>query len=167
VPTQAAAEAEVGDESVTQILGREIVQRCGCHETSSDRGNVVSLIMNCLHELGQRRPVTLSEESLVELTRQTVHRSCGRIWAAAIRVLTSFMPCSGLVAARRGSVFQSLTWASRVLADRRQRHVGAGADDAGAFIPEHGRTGGQNPRGLEPSLIWWQVGEPFGDELFP
>jgi hypothetical protein len=40
MPTQAAAKIEVSDESVTQILGREIVQRCGCSETSSDRGNV-------------------------------------------------------------------------------------------------------------------------------
>ena len=40
-----------GDDSVAQILGGEIVQRGGCREASSDRGNVVSLIMNGLHEL--------------------------------------------------------------------------------------------------------------------
>ena len=68
VLTQAAG-AEVGDETVAQILGREIVQGCGCDEASSDRGNVVSLIMNGLHELRQRRPVSLAEETLVELTR--------------------------------------------------------------------------------------------------
>jgi hypothetical protein len=68
LPKLAAAGAEVGDESVTQIRGREIVQGYGCDEASSDRGNVVSLIMNCLHELRQRRPVTLSDESLVEPT---------------------------------------------------------------------------------------------------
>jgi hypothetical protein len=42
LPTQTAARAEVGDESVAQILGGEIVQRCGCYQASSDRGNVVS-----------------------------------------------------------------------------------------------------------------------------
>jgi hypothetical protein len=48
MPTRGAAGAEVGDESVSQILGGEIVQGCGCYKTSSDRGNVVSLIMNGL-----------------------------------------------------------------------------------------------------------------------
>jgi hypothetical protein len=66
MPTRAAAGAEVGDESVPQILGGEIVHGCGCYETSSDRGNVVSLIMNGLQQLRQRRPVTLSGETLVE-----------------------------------------------------------------------------------------------------
>ena len=57
-PRRPPPKIEVSDESVTQILGREIVQRCGCSETSSDRSNVVSLIMNGLHELRQRVPVT-------------------------------------------------------------------------------------------------------------
>jgi hypothetical protein len=51
VPRQAAAVAGVGDDSVAQILGGEIVPGGGCREASSDRGNVVSLIMNGLHEL--------------------------------------------------------------------------------------------------------------------
>jgi hypothetical protein len=68
--TQTAAVAEVGDESVTQILGGEIVQGCG-YETSSDRGNVVSFIMSGLKELRQRRPISLSEETLVELASET------------------------------------------------------------------------------------------------
>jgi hypothetical protein len=67
---QTAAEADMRDESVTQILGREVVQRRGCYQASSDRGNVVSLIVNGLHELRQRRPVSLAEETLIELTSQ-------------------------------------------------------------------------------------------------
>jgi hypothetical protein len=46
-------DADVCCQPVTQILGGEIVQRCACHEASSDSGNVVSLIMNGLHELRQ------------------------------------------------------------------------------------------------------------------
>jgi hypothetical protein len=66
MPIQITARAEVDDESVAQILGREIVQGWGCYETSSDRGNIVSLIMNGLPDRRQRRPVTLFDESLVE-----------------------------------------------------------------------------------------------------
>ena len=51
MPTRAAAAAEVGDESVTQMLGGRDRSGCGCYETSSDRGNIVSLIMNGLHQM--------------------------------------------------------------------------------------------------------------------
>jgi hypothetical protein len=64
------AEMELGDESVAKILGGEIVQRCGCHDASSDRGDVVSLFVDLLHELRQRGPVFLTEESFVELAGQ-------------------------------------------------------------------------------------------------
>ncbi len=111
---QVVAEVEVRDESVTQILGGEIVQRCPGHG-SCDRGDIVSLIIDFLHELRQCWPVALSEESLVELAGQGAHRCSGRIGAAPVsRLLTSLTPCRGLVAARRGSMFHSLTWASRV-----------------------------------------------------
>jgi hypothetical protein len=65
------AEMELGDESVAKILGGEIVQRCGCHDASSDRGDVVSLFVDLLHELRQRRPVFLTEESFIDLARQS------------------------------------------------------------------------------------------------
>ncbi len=46
---------------------------------------------------------------------RAAHRCSGRIGAAsASRFLTSLTPCSGLAAARRGSMFHSFTWASRV-----------------------------------------------------
>ena len=66
---QVDAEVEVGDESVPQILGGEIVQRCPGHD-SCDRGDIVSLIIDSLQELRQCWPVALSEESLVELAGQ-------------------------------------------------------------------------------------------------
>ena len=44
-------EAEVGDEAVPQVLGREIIQRRGCDEPSYDRGSVVSLVVHLLNEL--------------------------------------------------------------------------------------------------------------------
>ena len=64
------AEMELSDESVAKILGGETVQRCGCHDASSDRGDVVSLFVDLLHELRQRGPVFLTEESFVELAGQ-------------------------------------------------------------------------------------------------
>jgi hypothetical protein len=63
------AQVEVGDDPVPQILGGEIVQRCPGHG-SNDRSDIVSLIIDYLHELRQRWPVALSEESLVELAGQ-------------------------------------------------------------------------------------------------
>ena len=68
-PLQVVAEVEVRDESVPQILGGEVVQRCRGHG-SCDRGDIVSLIIDSLHELRQCWPVALSEESLVELAGQ-------------------------------------------------------------------------------------------------
>jgi hypothetical protein len=67
--SQVVAEVEVGGESVPQILGGEVVQRCPGHG-SCERSDIVSLIIDALHELRQRRPVCLSEESLVELAGQ-------------------------------------------------------------------------------------------------
>jgi hypothetical protein len=63
---QVVAEVEVGGESVPQILGGEVVQRCRGHG-SCERGDIVSLIIDSLQQLRQCRPVALSEESLVEL----------------------------------------------------------------------------------------------------
>ena len=63
------AEVEVGGESVAQILGGEVVQRCPGHG-SCERSNIVSLIIDSLHELRQRWPVCLVGESLVELAGQ-------------------------------------------------------------------------------------------------
>jgi hypothetical protein len=68
-PLQVVAEVEVRGESVPQILGGEVVQRCPGHG-SCERSDIVSLIIDALHELRQRWPVALSEESLVELAGQ-------------------------------------------------------------------------------------------------
>jgi hypothetical protein len=66
---QVVAEVEVRGESVPQILGGQITQRCPGHR-SCERGDIVSLIIDALQQLRQRRPVCLSEESLVELAGQ-------------------------------------------------------------------------------------------------
>jgi hypothetical protein len=63
-------QGEVRDEAVTQVLGGKIIQRRRGQEASSDRGDVVSLLVHVLDELRERRPVSLSEESLVELVGQ-------------------------------------------------------------------------------------------------
>jgi hypothetical protein len=68
-PLQVVAEVEVRGESVSQILGGEVVQRCRGHGLC-ERSDVVSLIIDSLHELRQCWPVALSEESLVELAGQ-------------------------------------------------------------------------------------------------
>jgi Phage integrase family len=68
-PLQVVAVVEVSSESVSQVLGGEVVQRCRGHG-SCERSDIVSLIIDSLHELRQRRPVALSEESLVELASQ-------------------------------------------------------------------------------------------------
>ena len=65
-PLQVVAEVEVDGESVPEILGGEVVQRRPGHG-SSDRADIVSLIIDSLQELRPCRPVALSEESLVEL----------------------------------------------------------------------------------------------------
>jgi hypothetical protein len=60
------AEVEVDGESVPEILGGEVVQwRPG--NGSSDRADIVSLMIDSLQELRQCRAFALSEESLVEL----------------------------------------------------------------------------------------------------
>jgi hypothetical protein len=66
---QVIAEVEVRGESVPQILGGEVAQRCPGHG-SCERGDIVSLIIGSLQQLRQRWPVSLSEESLVELAGQ-------------------------------------------------------------------------------------------------
>jgi len=114
-PLQVVAGVEVCGESVAQVLGGEVVQRCCGHEASSDRGDIVSLIIDALHELRQRRPVSLVNESLVELygqRRPPLLRS--DLSRSNQPCFTSLTPCSGLAAARRGSVFHSFTLASRV-----------------------------------------------------
>jgi hypothetical protein len=68
-PLLVVAEVDVGGESVAQVLGGEVVERCPGHG-SCERGDIVSLIIDALHELRQCWPVCLSEESLVELAGQ-------------------------------------------------------------------------------------------------
>jgi hypothetical protein len=108
-PRQIDIEVEVRDEPVAQILGGEIVQRCPGHD-SCDRDDVMSLVVDFLHELRQRRPVSLSEESLVELFSQRRPPLPRLDLSGPCHLLfTSLTPCSALVAAGRGSLFQSLT----------------------------------------------------------
>jgi hypothetical protein len=59
----------VGGEPVPQILGGEVVQRCP-GDGSCERDDVMSLVVDLLHELRQRWPVALSEESRVDLAGQ-------------------------------------------------------------------------------------------------
>ena len=92
---QVVAEVEVGDEPVSQILGGEVVERCPGHG-SCERSDVVSLIIDALHELRQCRPVALSEESLVELAGQAAHRCPASIEPLPSRLLTSLTPCAGI-----------------------------------------------------------------------
>ena len=72
------AEVEVCGESVSQVLGGEVVERCRGYG-SCERSDVVSMIIDSLHELRQRRPVALLEESLVELVGQGAHCCSVRI----------------------------------------------------------------------------------------
>ena len=104
----------MGGEPVPQILGGEIVQRCPGHG-SCDRGDIVSLIIDCLHELRQRRPVALSEESLVELAGQgrppLLRSDRSRSSQPSLDLVDAVQ---GLGGGPPGSLFHSLTWASRV-----------------------------------------------------
>ena len=162
MPTRAAAGAEVGDESVTQILGGEIAQGCGRDEASSDRGNIVSLIMNGLHELRQRRPVTLAREALIELTRQ--HRP-PLLWSDT----GGCQPRFDVVHALQGHVGRIsrvgvpvLHVGQQRLPDRRQGRVEVGADGAAALIPTRGGPGGNDSRRLEQCLILVIIDEAGG-----
>jgi hypothetical protein len=105
---------DVRGESVSQILGGEVVQRCTGHG-SCDRGDIVSLIIDFLQQLRQCWPVALSEESLVELAGQgrpaLLRPDRGRFGQPSLDVVDALQ---GFLRGSPGLRFHSLTWASRV-----------------------------------------------------
>ena len=156
----------MGDEPVPQILGGEVVQRCPRHG-SCERGDIVSLIIDFLHELRQCWPVALSEESLVELAGQgrpaLLRPDRGRFGQP---FLDPADPRRGLAAARRESRFQSFTWASKVRRTSGRGRLRRELNGAAALIPTLRGAGRDDPRRLEPGLLGWQVGEPVLDKPF-
>jgi hypothetical protein len=151
----------VGGEPVPQILGGEIVQRCPGHG-SNDRSDIVSLIIDSLHELRQRWPVALSEESLVELAGQghppLLRSDRGRFGQPSLDLADALQ---GFLRGPPGVEVPLLHMGEQGPPNRRQRKVQAGADRAAALIPTLRGAGRDDPRRLEPGLIGWQAGEPF------
>jgi hypothetical protein len=134
-PLQVIAEVEVRGESVPQILGGEVAQRCPGHG-SCERGDIVSLIIGSLQQLRQRWPVSLSEESLVEVAGQgrppllRPDRGCfGQTFldlAHAVQGIGSGPPRVEVPLRHIGE---------QGLPHRRQGKVEAGADGVAALVP--------------------------------
>jgi hypothetical protein len=163
---QVDAQVEVGDDPVPQILGGEIVQRCPGHG-SCDRSDIVSLIIDSLHELRQRWPVALSEESLVDLAGQgrppLLRSDRGRFGQPSLDLADALQ---GIGGGPTGIEVPLLHMGEQAPPNRRQGKVEAGADRAAALVPTLRGAGGDDPRRLEPGLIGWQAGEPFVDKPF-
>jgi hypothetical protein len=164
-PLQVDAQVEVGDDPVPQILGGEIVQRCPGHG-SSERGDVVSLIIDSLHELRQRWPVALSEESLVELAGQgrppQLRSDRGRFGQPSLDLADALQ---GIGGGPTGIEVPLLHMREQGPPNRRQGKVEAGADRAAALISTLRGPGRDDPRRLKLGLIGWQAGEPFVNEF--
>jgi hypothetical protein len=92
------ADVEIRGESVTQVLGGEVVQRCPGHG-SCDRGDIVSLIIDSLQQLRQCWPVALLGESLVELAGQgcppLLRPDRGRFGQASFHVVNALQGIGG------------------------------------------------------------------------
>ena len=165
-PLQVVAEVEVRDESVAQILGGEVIQRCPGHR-SCDRGEIVSLIIDSLHELRQCWPVALSEESLVELAGQgcppLLRSDRGRFGQPFLDLVDALQ---GIGGGPPGIEVPLLHVGEQGPPYRRQGNVEAGADGVAALVPTFRGAGGEDPRRLELGLFGWQAGEPFVDEPF-
>ena len=163
---QVVAEVEVRGESVPQILGGEVVQRCPGHG-SCERGDIVSLIIDSLQELRQRRPVSLSEESLVELAGERcpplLRSDRGRFGQPFLDLVDAVQGIGG--GPLRVAV-PLLDMGEQGMPDRRQGKVEAGADGVAALVPTFRGSGGEDPRRLVPGLFGWQAGEPFLDKPF-
>jgi hypothetical protein len=162
---QVVAGVEVRGESVPQILGGEIIQRCP-GDGSCERSDIVSLIIDSLQQLRQRRPVALSEESLVE--------PAGQGYPPLLRPDRSRpgQPTFHFVDAlqRLGSgpsrvAVPILDVDEKGLPHRVNRHLEAGADGVAALVPTSRWASGEDSRRLEPGLIGWQAGEPFVNEF--
>jgi len=163
---QVVAEVEVCGESVSQVLGGEVVQRCRGHG-SCERSDIVSLIIDALHELRQRRPVALSEESLVELAGQgcppLLRSDRSRRGEPFLELVDVVQRLDGGLSRVAVPLFDV---GEQGLPHRVNRHLEAGADGVAALIPTLRGAGGEDSRRLKPGLIGWQAGEPFLDEPF-
>jgi hypothetical protein len=165
-PRQVDVEVEVRDESVAQILGGEVVQRCPGHR-SCDRVDIVSLIIDSLQQLRQCWPVALSEESLVELAghgRPPLLRSDrGRFRQPFLDLVDALQ---GFLRGPAGIEVPLLHVGEQDPPNRRQGQVEAGANGAAALAPTSRGAGGDDPRCLKLGLIEWQAGEPILDKPF-
>ena len=132
---QVIAEVEVRWESVPQILGEEIVQRCPGHG-SCERSDIVSLIIDALQQLRQRRPVALSEESLVELAGQRrpplLRSARGRFGQPFLDLVDALQRFGG---GPPGIDVPLLDVGEQGPSNRVNRHLEAGADGVAALIP--------------------------------
>ena len=162
---QVVAEVEVGGESVSQVLGGEVVQRCPGHG-SRERSDVVSLIIDSLHELRQCWPVALSEESLVELAGQgrppLLRSDLGRRGQPFLDVVDALQRLDGGLSRVAVPI---LDVGEKGLPHRVMRHVEVGADGVAALVPTSRGASGDDPRRLMLGLFGWQAGEPFVNEF--
>jgi hypothetical protein len=162
---QVLAEVEAGGESVTQILGGEVDQRCRSH-CSCERGDVVSLVIDSLQQLCQCWPVALSEESLVELAGQgrppLLRSDRSRFGQPFLDVVDAVQGFGG---GSPGLEVPLLDVGEQGPPNRWQGKVEAGADGVAALIPTLWGAGGNDPRRLESGLIGWQAREPFVNEF--
>ena len=165
-PLRVVAEVDVGGESVTQILGGEIVQRCRGHG-SCERSDIVSLIIDSLQQLRQRRPVSLSDQPLVELVGQDrpplLRWDLRRPGEPSLDLVDA---AQGFGGCPPGVGVPVLHLGEQGLPNRMVRHVEAGADGVASLVPTSRGLGGEDPRGLALGLIGWQAGEPFLEEPF-
>ena len=166
-PLQVDPEVEVRDEPVSQILGGEVVQRCPGHG-SCEPSYVVSLISDSLHDKRQRRPVSLSEESLVELAGQgrppLLRPDRGRSGQPFFDVVDALQLLGG---GTSGVAVPVLDVDEQGLPHPVKRHIETGADGAAALIPVRRGAGGDDSRRFGLGLLGWQAGEPLVNEFVP
>ena len=164
-PLLVVAEVEVRGDSVPQILGGQIIQRRRGHG-SSERCDIVSLIIDFLQQLRQRWPVALSEESLVELAGQgrppLLRSDRSRFGQPFLDLVDALQRLSG---GPPGVAVPLLDMGEQGLPNRRQGKGETGADGVAALVPTSRGASGDDPRRLEPGLFGWQAGEPFVNEF--
>ena len=164
-PLQVVAEVEVRGESVPQVLGGEIIQRCPGHD-SCERGDIVSLIIGSLHQLRQRWPVSLSEESLVELAGQgrppLLRPDRSRPGQPSLHLDDALQGIGG-GPPRVDIPLRHM--GKHGPPHRRQGNFEAGANGPAALVPTLRRAGGDDPRRLKLGPLGWQAGEPLVNEF--
>ena len=123
--------------------------------------------MHLLYELRERRPVSLSEESLVELVGQRgpplLRWDLGRPGEPCLDLVDGLQGLGG-GPPRVGVPILHL--GEQGLPNRVVRRVEAGADGPAPVIPACGGPGGDDPCCLELGLFRWQFAEPFVEEPF-